>query len=123
MFSNFVNIPDFRLVPDDEAMQYLEDGYIRLFERTRNNPNCHRRNNLCKIFENFTKPSPIPDDLFVATKYENPYNWVIYSSTKTGSHPHNDPDLTGAWNYLINGLKYWVIFPRGEHISSDVTIK
>ena len=31
-----------------------------------------------------------------------------------GSHPHNDPDLMGAWAYLINGYKLWVIFPQGR---------
>ena len=31
-----------------------------------------------------------------------------------GSHPHNDPDLMGAWAYLINGYKMWVIFPQGR---------
>ena len=33
----------------------------------------------------------------------------------TGSHPHTDPDHTGAWNYLINGAKWWVLFPQGIH--------
>ena len=56
---------------------------------------------------------PIPDDLYYLSGYENPYNWIIFSQKYTGSHPHSDPDLTGAWNYLINGHKYWAIFPPG----------
>ncbi len=32
----------------------------------------------------------------------------------SGSHPHNDPDLMGAWAYLVNGFKWWVIFPQGK---------
>ena len=36
--------------------------------------------------------------------------------TFSGSHPHVDPDLAGAWNYLFNGFKYWVIFPHGQFI-------
>ena len=31
-----------------------------------------------------------------------------------GSHPHNDPDLTGAWAFLLNGFKWWIIFPQGK---------
>ena len=31
-----------------------------------------------------------------------------------GSHPHNDPDLTGAWAFLVNGFKWWIIFPQGK---------
>ncbi len=62
----------------------------------------------------FAKLGPVPEDLFKITGYENVYNWVIYSQAKTGSHPHNDPDLTGAWAYLINGLKFWAIFPKGN---------
>jgi hypothetical protein len=27
---------------------------------------------------------------------------------------HVDPDLTGAWNYMVNGLKWWVIMPDGK---------
>ena len=41
-------------------------------------------------------------------------DWVITSQAETGSHPHEDPDLTGAWNYLINGYKWWAVFPRGN---------
>ena len=57
---------------------------------------------------------PIPEDLYKLTGYKNPYNWILYSQKMTGSHPHSDPDLTGAWNYLISGRKYWVILPTGK---------
>ena len=57
---------------------------------------------------------PIPVDLYKLTGYKNPYNWILYSQKMTGSHPHSDPDLTGAWNYLISGRKYWVILPTGK---------
>lgn len=33
-----------------------------------------------------------------------------------GSHPHNDPDLAGAWAYLLNGYKWWVVFPNGQEM-------
>lgn len=63
---------------------------------------------------------PLPDDLYKLTGYENPYNWIIYSQKNTGSHPHSDPDLTGAWNYLFNGYKYWAIFPHSAVKSHSV---
>ncbi len=52
--------------------------------------------------------------MYAATGFKNDLDWVIISQENTGSHPHNDPDLTGAWNYLINGYKWWVIFPNGR---------
>ena len=67
----------------------------------------------CEIFAKFEKPPPIPSDIYSKVGYQNDLNWVIASNKNTGSHVHQDPDLTGAWNYLINGLKWWVVFPRG----------
>ena len=32
----------------------------------------------------------------------------------SGSHLHVDPDLTGAWSYLVTGLKWWVVLAEGN---------
>lgn len=45
---------------------------------------------------------------------------MIMSSQGTGSHPHNDPDLTGAWAFLLNGFKWWIIFPQDGVKMDDV---
>ena len=89
---------------NDLVLEAFASGSLRSFELLRNNPKSD-------IFANFQKPSLIPKDLYHATGYENDYNWVIMSQAYTGSQLHGDPDLTGAWNYLIHGYKHWVIFP------------
>jgi len=93
-----------------------DNGFLRIFNRMRWNYNCQMRgtNSSCRLFEKLKQPAPIPDDLYAATNFDNDLDWVIVSQENTGSHPHNDPDLTGAWNYLINGYKWWVIFPNGK---------
>ncbi len=89
---------------NDLVLQAFASGSLRSFELLRNNSKSD-------VFANFQKPSLIPKDLYHATGYENHYNWVIMSQANTGSQLHGDPDLTGAWNYLIHGYKHWVIFP------------
>lgn len=100
-----------------------ESGHLRIFNRIRYNYNCQvRRNSSCRVFESFRQPDPIPDDLYAKTGFDNDLDWVIVSQENTGSHPHNDPDLAGAWNYLLNGYKWWVIFPNGldaKYINCD----
>ena len=32
----------------------------------------------------------------------------------SGSHLHVDPDLTGAWSYLVTGQKWWVVLAEGK---------
>ena len=88
----------------DESIERMAKGILRSFEIIRNHPRTDP-------FSAFNKPAMIPNDLFNATGYENHYNWVILSQAKTGSYIHVDPDITGAWNYLISGYKHWVIFP------------
>ena len=89
---------------NDLVLEAFASRSLRSFELMRNNPKSD-------VFANFQKPSLIPNDLYHATGYENDYNWVIMSQAFTGSQLHCDPDLTGAWNYLIHGYKHWVIFP------------
>lgn len=98
---------------DHLIMEALDGGWLRCFNRMRKNPNCRKRGTNCSLFEHFPKPNPIPKDLYVKSNFDNDLDWVIISMESTGSHPHNDPDLTGAWNYMINGYKWWVMFPAG----------
>lgn len=115
---------DHYLTPAEGMDMVLHHHYIRLFQLMRNNPRCQVRNNTCRVFERIQKPVPIPPDLYKLTSYENVYNWVIFSGAYTGSHPHNDPDLSGAWNYMINGYKYWAIFPPGVKMKDvDCNVK
>ena len=82
----------------------------------------------------------MPKDLYDSLGYDHQLHWVIASAASTGkvhfseafgrafnplffyvgSHPHHDPDLTGAWSYLLNGIKWWVVFPRGNFIELTI---
>ena len=60
------------------------------------------------------KPAPIPDDIFQKIGYQVDLAWMIMSTKNSGSDVHTDPDMTGAWNYLLSGEKHWVVFPQGK---------
>jgi hypothetical protein len=49
--------PNDFIAADDDAMQLVNDGFVRLFSMIRNNPQCEMRNNTCKIFGEIPKPS------------------------------------------------------------------
>ena len=36
---------------------------------------------------------------------------LLVGSRRSGSYPHQDPSYTAAWNYLLHGVKRWVLFP------------
>ncbi|KAK9479990.1 hypothetical protein V1514DRAFT_327056 [Lipomyces japonicus] len=39
------------------------------------------------------------------------YRWIIIGPERSGSTFHKDPNNTSAWNAIIEGEKYWVMFP------------
>ncbi|KAK9365169.1 hypothetical protein V1509DRAFT_571509 [Lipomyces kononenkoae] len=39
------------------------------------------------------------------------YRWLIIGPERSGSTFHKDPNATSAWNAVIEGEKYWVMFP------------
>jgi hypothetical protein len=50
--------------------------------------------------------------------------WLIVGPARSGSTFHKDPNATSAWNAVIRGSKYWIMFPRsvlppGVHLSQD----
>jgi len=36
---------------------------------------------------------------------------LLIGSQRSGSYPHKDPTYTSAWNWLLHGMKRWVLFP------------
>ena len=91
----------------DDALEYFASGKLYAFQPLRTNAKLD-------IFAQFPKPSVFPNDLYIGTRYETHFNWVILSQANTGSLLHVDPDCTAAWNYVIHGYKHWVIFPSGN---------
>lgn len=58
----------------------------------------------------------IPDifktDLFTLCGSARPdFSWMIIGPRNSGSTFHKDPNSTCAWNSILKGAKYWVMFP------------
>ncbi|KAK8089577.1 hypothetical protein PG997_004538 [Apiospora hydei] len=57
-------------------------------------------------------PECFGEDLFHLLGQERPaYRWLIVGPERSGSTFHKDPNATNAWNAVIQGSKYWLMFP------------
>ncbi|KAI9792586.1 MAG: hypothetical protein M1816_002106 [Peltula sp. TS41687] len=50
--------------------------------------------------------------------------WLIVGPERSGSTFHKDPNATSAWNAVLRGRKYWIMFPSsdpppGVYVSAD----
>ncbi|KAK5133260.1 hypothetical protein LTR08_007994 [Meristemomyces frigidus] len=73
-------------------------------------------------------PLPFSTDLFTVLGSQRPdHRWLIVGPARSGSTFHKDPNATSAWNAVITGSKYWIMFPSsstvppppGVYISED----
>lgn len=73
----------------------------------------------------YWKPDCFGPDLFELLDSERPaHRWLIIGSERSGSTFHKDPNGTSAWNAVIQGAKYWIMFPPtvdvpGVYVSKD----
>ena len=64
-------------------------------------------------------------DLFNVLGRQRPdHAWLIIGPERGGSTFHKDPNATSAWNAVIRGAKYWIMFPPdspppGVYVSQD----
>ncbi|KAL9028391.1 MAG: hypothetical protein Q9196_003235 [Gyalolechia fulgens] len=59
-------------------------------------------------------PACFGEDLFDVFKEQRPDSrWLIIGPERSGSSFHKDPNATSAWNAVIRGSKYWIMFPTG----------
>lgn len=57
-------------------------------------------------------PSIFLTDLFaLCGSFRPDYSWMIVGPTGSGSTFHKDPNATCAWNSVMKGTKYWLMFP------------
>jgi hypothetical protein len=57
-------------------------------------------------------PSCFGDDLFSVLGDQRPDSrWMIMGPKRSGSTFHKDPNATNAWNAVLTGSKYWLMFP------------
>ncbi|KAK4226118.1 hypothetical protein QBC38DRAFT_510602 [Podospora fimiseda] len=73
----------------------------------------------------YWKPDCFGPDLFELLGSERPaHRWLIIGPERSGSTFHKDPNATSAWNAVIEGAKYWIMFPPsalvpGVYVSKD----
>ncbi|RDA93485.1 hypothetical protein CP533_2664 [Ophiocordyceps camponoti-saundersi (nom. inval.)] len=65
-----------------------------------------------------------PDLLEVLGRERPAHRWLIAGPERSGSTFHKDPNGTSAWNAVIQGAKYWIMFPPaaqvpGVYVSPD----
>lgn len=73
-------------------------------------------------------PSFFGPDLFSVLGEQRPdHRWLIVGPARSGSTFHKDPNATCAWNAVLTGRKYWIMFPSssslppppGVYVSAD----
>jgi len=65
----------------------------------------------------YKPPSCFGDDLFALLGSQRPDSrWLIMGPARSGSTFHKDPNATSAWNAVITGSKYWLMFPSSPNL-------
>lgn len=73
-------------------------------------------------------PDCFGEDLFAVLRDQRPDSrWLIVGPARSGSTFHKDPNATSAWNAVLRGSKYWIMFPTtadsppppGVYVSED----
>ncbi|KAL6246475.1 hypothetical protein RBB50_006712 [Rhinocladiella similis] len=73
----------------------------------------------------YLPPEAFQSDLFTLLREQRPdHRWLIIGPERSGSTFHKDPNATSAWNAIIRGSKYWIMFPSdvlppGVYMSED----
>ncbi|KAI1185686.1 F-box domain-containing protein [Nemania serpens] len=62
-------------------------------------------------------PDCFGPDLFEVLGTERPaHRWLIVGPARSGSTFHKDPNATSAWNAVVQGSKYWIMFPPSSQV-------
>jgi hypothetical protein len=73
-------------------------------------------------------PECFGEDFFAVLGNKRPDDkWLIVGPARSGSTYHKDPNATSAWNAVLRGAKYWIMFPSnassppppGVYVSED----
>lgn len=57
-------------------------------------------------------PTCFAEDFFSVLGDDRPdHQWLIIGPERSGSKFHKDPNATSAWNAVLRGPKYWIMFP------------
>ncbi|GME64669.1 f-box and domain protein [Neofusicoccum parvum] len=62
-------------------------------------------------------PTCFGEDLFEVLGEQRPDSrWMIMGPARSGSTFHKDPNATSAWNAVLTGSKYWLMFPSSAKL-------
>ncbi|KAI6875844.1 putative F-box and JmjC domain protein [Hortaea werneckii] len=62
-------------------------------------------------------PTCFGSDLFSVLGAQRPdHRWLIVGPERSGSTFHKDPNATSAWNAVLKGSKYWIMFPSSANL-------
>lgn len=65
----------------------------------------------------YNPPPTFHPDLFTQLRAQRPHHrWLILGPARSGSTFHKDPNATCAWNAVLRGAKYWIMFPSGSSL-------
>lgn len=63
----------------------------------------------------YWSPSCFAEDFFSVLGEVRPdHRWLIIGPKRSGSKFHKDPNATSAWNAVLRGPKYWIMFPSDD---------
>ena len=68
-------------------------------------------NSKTRLMSDYSRPEPIPEDMYQVSGIQTDYQWLIMSQANTGTSLHLDPEYTMAWNTVLSGRKWWVLMP------------
>ncbi|KAH8732993.1 hypothetical protein GQ44DRAFT_745226 [Phaeosphaeriaceae sp. PMI808] len=88
----------------DESPLYIFDrAFATKTNMTLSGPTAH-----------YWPPPCFGTDLFSVLGSQRPdCRWMIMGPSRSGSTFHVDPNATSAWNAVLTGKKYWLMFPPG----------
>ena len=62
-------------------------------------------------------PPCFGEDFFSVLGDDRPdRQWLIVGPERSGSSFHKDPNATSAWNAVVRGSKYWIMFPSSTKL-------
>ncbi|PKX91852.1 putative F-box and JmjC domain protein [Aspergillus novofumigatus IBT 16806] len=62
-------------------------------------------------------PPCFGEDFFSVLGNDRPdRQWLIVGPERSGSTFHKDPNATSAWNAVVRGSKYWIMFPSSSQL-------
>ncbi len=123
-----------RATLDDENDMADHINWLSIVEAREKNSFFYVFDNLDKpsgqvLVEDYDTPQMFRYDMFETLAFPpNDYGsmrWFTFGSKLSGTNPHVDPFYTDAWNTVVRGVKWWILFPLYEYefLKHDMEMK